>query len=144
MVGNTYFSPKRFEAAQTAVYADALAELKAGRKWGHWMWFIFPQLKGLGRSAMADLFGLASLDEAKQYLDHPLLGARLREATEAVLAAPSRSLHAIFGSPDDLKFRSSMTLFAEAAGIRDTVFRRALEHWCYGEADQQTLDLLKI
>ncbi|HTN40436.1 MAG TPA: DUF1810 domain-containing protein [Asticcacaulis sp.] len=144
MVGNTYFSPERFEAAQKAVFADALAELKAGRKSGHWMWFIFPQLKGLGRSAMADLFGLASLEEARMYLAHPVLGARLHEATEAVLAAPSPSLRTIFGSPDDLKFRSSMTLFAEAAGTGDTVYRKALEHWCNGEADQKTLDLLKI
>ena len=143
MVGQTYFSPQRFESAQAGVYVDALNELKAGRKWGHWMWFVFPQLKGLGRSAMADLFGLASLDEAMQYLSHPVLGARLREATQAVLDASASSLNAIFGSPDDLKFRSSMTLFAQAAGAGDTVFQRALVQWCGGQADQKTLDLLQ-
>lgn len=144
MHGQTYFSLERFEAAQSSVYAGALAELKAGRKSGHWMWFIFPQLRGLGHSAMADLFGLASLDEAKSYLDHPVLGARLRESTQAVLDATAASLNVIFGSPDDLKFRSCMTLFAQAGGKAETVFRASLDRWCQGRSDQKTLDLLEI
>lgn len=144
MHGQTYFSLERFEAAQASVYAGALAELRAGRKVGHCMWFIFPQLRGLGRSAMADLFGLASLDEAKRYLHHPVLGHRLREATQAVIDAKAPSLGAIFGSPDDLKFRSSMTLFAHADGQVDSIFRAALDWWCEGVADPRTLEILNI
>jgi uncharacterized protein (DUF1810 family) len=125
------------------VFATALAELKAGRKRSHWMWFVFPQLRGLGQSAMAQRYGVASLAEAKAYLAHPLLGPRLVECTRAVLAVEGRSLHAIFGSPDDLKFRSSMTLFALAANEDQSVFRQALDHCCGGHADERTLALLE-
>ena len=107
------------------------------------MWFVFPQLRGLGQSAMAQRYGVGSLAEAKAYLAHPLLGPRLVECTRAVLAVEGRSLHAIFGSPDDLKFRSSMTLFALAADEDDSVFRQALDRYCNGHADERTLALLE-
>ena len=133
----------RFVEAQAGTYATALAELRASRKGSHWMWFVFPQLRGLGRSPTAQLYGIANLAEAQAYLAHPLLGARLREATEAVLAIEGRSLHAIFGSPDDLKFRSSMTLFerAEDTGGAD-LFGRALARYTDGVRDERTLALL--
>src|SRR5882724_3520289 len=117
------FDLERFVKAQAPVFGAALDELKAGHKRTHWMWFVFPQLRGLGHSTMAEIYGIASLDEARAYLAHPVLGPRLRQCTEAVLAVADRSLHAIFGSPDDAKFRSSMTLFAEAAQERDSNFR---------------------
>src|SRR5579872_1514665 len=115
----------RFVAAQTDVYADVRRELTAGRKTSHWMWFIFPQMKGLGRSDSATFYGIASLDEAKAYLAHAVLGPRLRDCTALVIASDARSLEAIFGEIDAMKFCSSMTLFAEAAGD-DSVFRDAL------------------
>lgn len=136
------FQLERFVAAQAPVLANALAELRAGRKRSHWMWFVFPQLRGLGRSPMAQHYGIASLAEARAYLAHPLLGPRLAEATEAVLASPAPSLHALLGSPDDLKFRSSMTLFAHAAAGSGEPFRAALTRWCGGLEDAATLDLL--
>jgi len=136
------FELERFVTAQGFVYATALAELKAGEKRTHWMWFVFPQLRALGRSPRAQLYGIGSLDEARAYLDHPLLGPRLVECTQAVLDCPAGSLHEIFGSPDDLKFKSCMTLFARAEGGGGTVFDTALDHWCAGERDQQTLALL--
>src|SRR3954470_2345249 len=106
------FDRERFVTAQAPVFATALAELQAGQKRSHWMWFVFPQLRGLGRSAMARHYGVGSLAEARAYLAHPLLGPRLIECTCAVLAIEGRPLHAIFGSPDDVKFCSSMTLFS--------------------------------
>ncbi|MCR4296148.1 MAG: DUF1810 domain-containing protein [Elusimicrobia bacterium] len=130
-----------FAAAQDEVYADVLRELAAGRKESHWIWFIFPQLTGLGHSSMSERFGLASKAEARTYLEHPVLGARLRECTRLLLALPSRDLRAILGSPDDLKFRSSMTLFAEAAP-EEPLFAAALEKYCEGERDPLTLELL--
>lgn len=130
-----------FAAAQDEVYADVLRELAAGRKESHWIWFIFPQLAGLGRSAMSRRFGLASKAEARAYLKHPMLGARLRECTRLLLALPSRDLRAILGSPDDLKFRSSMTLFAEAAP-EEPLFKEALARFCAGDRDSLTLELL--
>ncbi len=129
----------RFVTAQAPVFATALTELRAGRKQSHWMWFVFPQLKGLGMSATAQHFGIVSLDEAHAYLDHPVLGPRLEEATKAVIDAPSPSLNALFGSPDDLKFRSSMTLFER---IRAEPFGAALARWCDGP-DPRTLALLE-
>jgi uncharacterized protein (DUF1810 family) len=105
------FDLERFVTAQEPVYEDVLAELRAGRKRTHWMWYIFPQLCGLGRSAMAERFGIVSAEEARAYLAHPLLGKRLVRSVETVLAVPDRSLQEIFRSPDDMKFRSSMTLF---------------------------------
>jgi uncharacterized protein (DUF1810 family) len=136
------FDLKRFVAAQAPVFQTALGELKAGRKRSHWMWFVFPQLRGLGRSSMAQFYGVGSLDEARAYLAHPLLGTRLKLCTETVLAIKERSLHAIFGAPDDMKFHSSMTLFARAAADDDSAFRRALDRYCEGRMDERTLALL--
>ena len=106
------------------------------------MWFVFPQLRGLGRSPTAQFYGIVSLEEARAYLDHPVLGPRLKLATETVLAVKDRSLGQIFGSPDDIKFRSSMTLFAVAAGQDGNPFQRALERWCGGTLDEMTMVLL--
>jgi uncharacterized protein (DUF1810 family) len=136
----------KFVAAQDRVYPDVLRELRAGRKTSHWMWFIFPQLAGLGHSDMAQRFALRDLAEARAYADHPVLGARLRECVSAVLlhapdAAATRSLAEIFGYPDDLKFISSMTLFARAVP-GEKLFARALSAFNKGEEDQRTLDLL--
>lgn len=136
---------EHFLKAQEPLHAAIAAELAAGRKQTHWMWFVFPQLRGLGRSPLAQFYGLEGPDEARAYLAHPVLGERLRECTGLVLGhAGRRSLHAIFGSPDDLKFRSSMTLFARAAEAEDGVapFRQALELFCDGEEDPLTLALL--
>lgn len=114
------------------------AELRAGRKTTHWMWFVFPQLKTLGRSETARFYGIASRAEAIAYAEHPVLGARLREAADLVLAVQGRTLQAIFGSPDDLKFRSSMTLFA-AVMPQEPRFRAALDRYCNGVDDPLTL-----
>lgn len=133
---------QRFVEAQQEDYEDVCAELRAGRKRTHWMWYIFPQIKGLGRSATADWFAISSLEEAQAYLQHPVLGARLREATQLVNLIEGRSLHEIFGSPDDLKFRSSMTLFAQATA-ENREFLDALRKYSAGEFDPATLGLLK-
>jgi uncharacterized protein (DUF1810 family) len=117
---------ERFVVAQDRVYDTVVDELRAGRKRTHWMWFVFPQMRGLGTSAMSYTYGIAALDEARAYLDHPVLGSRLVACTELVLAVTDRSLHEIFGSPDDRKFRSSMSLFASVATGADTVFARGL------------------
>ena len=127
----------RFVEAQEPVHARALDELKAGRKQSHWMWFIFPQIAGLGRSAMTQHYPIQNLAEARAYLAHPLLGARLRECTQATLNIECKSAHDIFGSPDDLKFRSSMTLFDLASP--NGIFRSALEKYFSGDADPMTL-----
>jgi uncharacterized protein (DUF1810 family) len=132
---------QRFVEAQEPVYRRVCAELAAGAKASHWMWFVFPQLKGLGRSATAEHFGIASREEALAYLQHPVLGPRLRQCTRLVLQAEGRTLSQIFGSPDDLKFRSSMTLFATVAPD-DPLFRRALEQYCDGD-DPKTIALLQ-
>ncbi len=132
---------QRFLDAQDGVYEQALAELRAGRKRTHWMWFVFPQIAGLGHSSTAVYYAIADLAEARAYLAHPLLGARLAECAEALLGVTGRTAHEILGSPDDLKLRSSMTLFAQVAGP-DSVFRRVLERYYGGEADARTLDLL--
>jgi uncharacterized protein (DUF1810 family) len=141
-MGGDPFNLDRFVSAQGDVYPEALEELRAGRKRSHWMWFVFPQLKGLGRSPTALHYGIASLDEARAYLAHPVLGPRLVEATRAVLGVEGRSLNAIVGSPDDLKFRSSMTLFAAAAGEAGDLYRNALDRYCGGKPDPVTLGLL--
>lgn len=134
---------ERFVKAQRETYAQALRELQGGLKRSHWMWFIFPQLEGLGRSRTAQHFALRSLDEARAYLAHAILGERLRTVTRAVLAHQDRSLLEIFGQPDDMKFRSSMTLFAAAADPEDTaIFREALDVFCGGEPDAITLQRL--
>ena len=136
------FDLQRFVAAQEGSYAQALRELQAGAKRSHWMWFIFPQVTGLGSSAMARRYAIRGLDEARAYLGHPVLGARLRACTDAVLGVSGRSVQAIFGSPDDLKFRSSMTLFAQARPA-DGRFRQALERYFDGADDPHTLARLR-
>lgn len=133
---------QRFVQAQAPVFDRVRAELSEGHKASHWMWFIFPQLRGLGRSDMARFYGLASRDEALAYWQHPVLGPRLLECTRLVLAAPPcRSAHEIFGSPDDLKLRSCMTLFAQVAPD-EPAFGQVLERFCGGERDAATLSLL--
>jgi uncharacterized protein (DUF1810 family) len=134
---------ERFVKAQAPVFATVLDELRAGRKRSHWMWFVFPQLKGLGHSPTAQFYGIAGRDEARAYLAHPVLGPRLERATRTVIEADAPSLHAIFGSPDDMKFRSSMTLFSRAADDATDVYRRALERWCDGKPDERTVALLR-
>ncbi|MGZ6016403.1 MAG: DUF1810 domain-containing protein [Phenylobacterium sp.] len=136
------FELKRFVDAQAGVIDRALAELNAGRKASHWMWFVFPQLKGLGRSPTALHYGIGSLDEGRAYLAHPVLGPRLQAAAQAAFAAPAASLHALFGSPDDLKFVSSMTLFEKAEGGQGGIYAQALDRWAGGRRDPQTLALL--
>lgn len=137
------FNLQRFVDAQAGVHETALAELRRGRKASHWMWFVFPQVAGLGSSAMAQAYAIGSLDEARAYLAHPTLGPRLKAAVAATLAAaPGRSAHEIFGSPDDLKFRSSLTLFAQAAP-EEAAFRQALERFFGGEPDPRTLERLR-
>lgn len=136
------FGLERFVDAQAGDWQRVCDELRAGAKRSHWMWYIFPQMRGLGLSAMAEHYGIGSLEEARAYLAHPLLGPRLDEATRLVLAHGGRhSLHGMLGSPDDLKFRSSMTLFARAAGP-GSVYADALEAFCAGTEDRGTLDLL--
>ncbi|MCM2251908.1 MAG: DUF1810 domain-containing protein [Ramlibacter sp.] len=132
---------QRFVQAQAPVYAQVLDELRAGVKRSHWIWFVFPQLAGLGFSAMARHYAIASLDEAQAYLAHPLLGARLRECAELVLAIEGRSIHDIFGAPDDLKFHSSMTLFGQAQS-GEAVFQQCLQKYFAGQSDAQTIALL--
>ena len=134
----------RFVTAQAPVFAAALAELRAGRKRSHWMWFVFPQLRALGRSSTALFYGIADIAEARAYLAHPLLGPRLAEATEAVLSAiDGRTLHGILGSPDDMKFRSCMTLFAAAAAGAAAPFGTAIARCCADGPDAATVALLR-
>jgi uncharacterized protein (DUF1810 family) len=132
----------RFLAAQEPKYAQVLDELRSGRKVRHWMWYIFPQLSGLGHSETSRFYGISTLDEAKAYLRHPVLGARLRECTDLVLRVPGRSLVDIFGSDDALKFRSSMTLFTLAT-TDNALFRAALDKYCGGHPDPLTIELLE-
>lgn len=136
------FDLKRFENAQASVFDAVLDELGSGRKRSHWMWFVFPQLRGLGRSPTAEFYGLASLDEARAYLAHPILGDRLRLVTKKLLAVDGASAHDIFGSPDDLKLHSSLTLFDVAGGGKEPVFKEALARFFHGKPDNRTLDLL--
>ena len=132
---------EHFVAAQERVWDDVVAELTAGRKATHWMWFVFPQLGALGRSATAKRFGLGSLAEARAYLRHAALGPRLIEATRLALGIEGRSAHDVFGSPDELKFRSSMTLFGRAAPD-EPAFRQALAKYYGGIEDPATLALI--
>jgi uncharacterized protein (DUF1810 family) len=136
------FELSRFVEAQDLVFDTVLAELAAGRKETHWMWFIFPQLRALGRSPTANFYGIGSIDEARAHLRHPVLAERLARAVDAVLGVSDRSAHEIFGSPDDLKFCSSMTLFTEAAGTTEDRFRLALQRFFAGKPDPRTLELL--
>lgn len=134
------YDRQRFVLGQQQVYATALSELVAGRKRTHWIWFIFPQVEGLGHSAMSQRYAIKSKSEAVAYLAHPLLGTRLVECTCAVLSVVDRSAHEIFGSPDDVKYKSSMTLFdAVDAG---SLFRQCLDRYFDGELDPATLTVL--
>ena len=132
------FNLARFVSAQEKVYPTVLAELRNGEKRTHWMWYIFPQIAGLGHSPTAQYYAIQSRAEAEHYLAHPILGPRLRECTAAVLATTGRTAWEIFGSPDDLKLRSCMTLFA-AVAEPDSSFAQVLDAYFQGEADQQTL-----
>ncbi len=140
MAADDPFELERFVRAQAPVYDDVVAELAAGCKTSHWMWFVFPQLKGLGSSAMANRYGIGSLEEARAYWAHPLLGPRLARCTGLVLGVEGRSAREIFGSPDDLKFRSCMTLFARATG--EPIYSRALDKFFAGVPDEATLQRL--
>ena len=133
---------ERFIEPQDHTYFMALQEIQNRRKVGHWMWFIFPQLRGLGASAMADYYGIQDLNEARAYLHHPVLGKRLIKITHVLLDQPCRDPHQIFGFPDDLKLRSSMTLFSKA-NPKVTVFQEVLDAFYNGELDFKTLRLLQ-
>jgi uncharacterized protein (DUF1810 family) len=135
------YNLRRFVDAQQAVYETVCGELRQGRKESHWMWFIFPQIKGLGHSEMARKFAISSRDEAKAYLAHPVLGPRLRECSRIVADLEGKSVEDIFGYPDDMKFRSSMTLFAQTAKDNE-IFTRCLEKYFQGEPDRLTLAAL--
>jgi uncharacterized protein (DUF1810 family) len=135
------FDLQRFVAAQQPVMAQVMAELRAGAKRSHWMWFVFPQLAALGRSSTARHYGIASLDEARAYLAHPVLGPRLRDCCRVLLAVRGRSAHAIFGTPDDLKLRSCLTLF-QAADPAEPVFGECLARYYAGVPDPMTRQLL--
>ena len=135
------FNLARFTTAQEGVYDSALTEIRAGDKRNHWMWFIFPQINGLGHSSTAKLYAIKSSDEACKYLSHPVLGRRLIECAEALLSVMGRSAHDIFGSPDDLKLKSCMTLF-DAVADQDSVFGRVLDKYYQGQRDKKTLEIL--
>ena len=136
------FDLDRFVAAQASVYSQVVRELSEGRKRSHWMWFIFPQIAGLGRSSMSQAYAIQSLQEAREYLAHPLLGARMRECCQALMALEGRTAHEIFRSPDDLKLRSSLTLFARAAPD-EPLFDDLLVKYFGGKEDPATLELLE-
>jgi len=138
---NDPYNLRRFVDAQKSEYGRVCSELRNGQKRGHWMWFIFPQRRGLGSSPMATKFGIASREEAEAYLKHPILGPRLVECTELVNTLEGRSVDQIFGYPDNLKFRSSMTLFAEVASERP-LFQEALRKYFGGEPDSRTIERL--
>ncbi|MEL7642525.1 MAG: DUF1810 domain-containing protein [bacterium] len=135
------FDLNRFLQAQETTYESALSEIRSGRKKTHWMWFIFPQVAGLGFSSTSVFYAIKTLDEARAYLAHPLLGSRLEDCCRALLALENLTVHEIFGSPDDLKLRSSMTLFAYVAPP-GSVFEQVLAKYCDGKPDQLTIELL--
>ncbi|AWL96412.1 MULTISPECIES: DUF1810 domain-containing protein [Bradyrhizobium] len=134
------FDLERFVTAQNTVFRDVQGELARGRKQTHWMWFVFPQIAGLGFSAMSQRYAIGSRAEAKAYLAHPVLGPRLVECTRLVLAVDGRTINAILGAPDDAKFRSSMTLFGAVSD--EPVFGEALARYFAGERDAATLEIL--
>ena len=136
------FNLGRFVEAQSQVIGQVCAELRAGQKRSHWMWFVFPQIRGLGSSPTAVRFAISGMEEARAYLEHPVLGPRLRECTGIVVGVEGRSVEEIFGYPDDLKFHSSMTLFAEVEGPSERVFHKALTRYFGGQADRATLERL--
>lgn len=135
-------SLERYVKAQASVYAQALAELKRGEKQSHWMWYIFPQIAGLGRSSMSQTYAIQSLEEAREYLAHPVLGARLRECCHVLLALEGKTAHEIFRQPDDLKFRSCLTLFAQAVPD-ESLFDDLLVKYFDSKEDPATLELLE-
>jgi uncharacterized protein (DUF1810 family) len=135
------FQLQRFVEAQDSCFSQVRSELAAGKKRTHWMWFVFPQVRGLGSSPTAERFAISGLDEARAYLLHPVLGERLRDCTALVNAVEGRSSGEIFGYPDDLKFHSSVTLFAQAGD--DDVFVAALRRYFDGRPDQATINLLR-
>jgi uncharacterized protein (DUF1810 family) len=140
------FDLERFVSAQAAVYPRVVEELQAGEKRSHWIWFIFPQMKGLGHSSQSEYYGIGSLDEAAAYLRHPVLGERLRQCTRLVTQVEGRAISRILGYPDDLKFSSSMTLFARAAeevGFDAAEFNEALKKYFGGEGDPLTMAMLR-
>lgn len=142
MAGDDAYNLSRFVDAQQNSYRNALAELQAGRKQSHWMWFIFPQIDGLGHSATAKYYAIKSREEARQYLNHPVLGKRLLECAAALLSLESRSAEEIFGYPDDVKLKSAMTLFAAVAS--EPVFTEVLDKYYSGQRDTATLRLLEL
>ena len=137
------FDLQRFHDAQAPVIDTVMAELRAGRKRSHWMWYVFPQLAALGHSAMAKHYGIANLEEARAYLADPILGPRLIACATCMLSIPGKSLNAILGNPDDLKFASSMTLFAIASPTQP-VFRACLDRYCEGRMDRLTTRYLGL
>ena len=139
--GSDPFGLSRFLEAQDRVYDRVLSELRSGRKRTHWMWFVFPQIEGLGYSSTTQYYSIKSKEEARQYLNHPLLGKRLRDCAESILALEGLSASSIFGYPDDLKLKSSMTLFASMAEPQ-SVFSGVLEKYFQGNRDERTLALL--
>lgn len=134
---------ERFVRAQEHDYATALAEIRSGQKRSHWMWYIFPQYRGLGHSEIAQHYAIKSVDEARAYLEHPALGTRLLECVNALLHLEGRTAHQIFGSPDDLKLRSCATLFAHVAPS-ESAFERLLDKYYDGQRDHRTLELLGL
>jgi uncharacterized protein (DUF1810 family) len=141
--GDDPFDLGRFTSAQERVYETVLGELRSGWKRSHWIWYIFPQIAGLGHSSTSKHYAIKSIEEARAYLNHPILGARLKECAEAVLAVQGRTVSQIFGYPDDMKLKSSMTLFAAVTEDPNSVFVRVLEKYFRGERDAMTLQLLK-
>ena len=133
----------RFIKAQENSYEEALSEIKSGRKKGHWMWFIFPQFKGLGFSEKSKYYSIKDLDEAKRYLSHPILGERLKLITKELLGLNENNPKKVFGSPDDLKLKSSMTLFAAIDASQENIFNAALDKLFNGQTDHNTLTLIK-
>ena len=138
---NDRYNLQRFVTAQDRVFDQVLAELRAGCKMSHWIWFIFPQIHGLGHSPVSQEYAISGREEAEAYLQHLLLGSRLKNCTQLVLQVEGRSALDIFGSPDDMKFRSCMTLFGEVSPD-DDIFQRALQKYYDGDPDQLTLDRL--
>jgi uncharacterized protein (DUF1810 family) len=143
MANGDPYNLQRFVDAQREIFGQVVSELREGRKQSHWMWYIFPQIKGLGSSPMAQRYAILSLDEARAYLGHPVLGDRLRECTQLVTAARGQSIEDILAYPDNLKFHSSMTLFAHAAEPSSTVFEDALRRYFRSEYDHLTMERLR-
>ena len=143
MNGNSKYDLQRFVEAQEASYQQALSEIRMGRKQSHWMWYIFPQVKGLGSSSMAQRYAIREIEEADEYLRHPILGSRLIEISSALLQLQTNDAYQVFGSPDNMKLKSSMTLFASVPTGND-VFKKVLEKFFRGQRDEATLKVLGL